>query len=89
MCYLEANEVAEILKKPDRSKPEGQRDHVLLAFLYNTGARIQEALNVRPLDIRFDAPAQVRLLGKGRKERIYPLWPETVALLRAHSRVHL
>jgi site-specific recombinase XerD len=83
MCYLEANEVAEILKKPDRSKPEGQRDHVLLAFLYNTGARIQEALNVRPLDIRFDAPAQVRLLGKGRKERICPLWPETVALLRA------
>ena len=83
MCYLEADEVAEILKQPDRSKPEGQRDHVLLAFLYNTGARIQEALNVRPLDIRFDSPAQVRLFGKGREERICPLWPETVALLRA------
>jgi site-specific recombinase XerD len=83
MCYLEADEVAEILKQPDRTKPEGQRDHVLLAFLYNTGARIQEALNVRPLDIRFDSPAQVRLFGKGRKERICPLWPETVALLKA------
>jgi site-specific recombinase XerD len=66
MCYLEADEVAEILKHPDRTKPEGQRDHVLLAFLYNTGARIQEALNVRPLDIRLDSPAQVRLFGKGR-----------------------
>jgi site-specific recombinase XerD len=83
MCYLEADEVAEILKHPDRTKPEGQRDHVLLAFLYNTGARIQEALNVRPLDIRLDSPAQVRLFGKGRKERICPLWPETVALLKA------
>jgi site-specific recombinase XerD len=83
MCYLEAGEVAEILKQPDRSKLEGQRDHVLLAFLYNTGARIQEALNVHPLDIRFESPAQVRLFGKGRKERISPLWPETVALLKA------
>jgi site-specific recombinase XerD len=83
VCYLEANEVSEILKQPDRSKPEGQRDHVFFAFLYNTGARIQEALNVRPSDIRFESPAQVRLFGKGRKERICPLWPETVALLRA------
>jgi site-specific recombinase XerD len=83
MCYLEADEVAEILKQPDRSKPEGHRDHVLLAFLYNTGARIQEALDVRPSDIRFESPAQVRLFGKGRKERICPLWPETVALLKA------
>jgi len=66
MCYLEADEVAEILKQPNRSKPEGHRDHVLLAFLYNTGARIQEALDVRPSDIRFESPAQVRLFGKGR-----------------------
>jgi site-specific recombinase XerD len=83
MCYLEADEVAEILKQPDRSKREGQRDHVLLAFLYNTGARIQEALDVRPSDLRFESPAQVRLYGKCRKERICPLWPETVALLKA------
>ena len=83
MCYLEADEVAEILKQPDRSKLEGQRDHTLLAFLYNTGARIQEALEVRLSDLRFESPAQVRLFGKGRKERICPLWPETVALLKS------
>jgi site-specific recombinase XerD len=83
MCYLEADEVAEILKQPDRSKAQGQRDHTLFAVLYNTGARIQEALDVRPSDIRFDSPAQVRLFGKCRKERICPLWPETVALLKA------
>lgn len=83
MCYLEADEVAEILRQPDRSKMEGQRDHTLLAFLYNTGARIQEALNICPTDLRFESPAQVRLFGKGRKERICPLWPETVALITA------
>lgn len=54
-----------------------------LSFLYNTGARIQEALDVCPAAIRFDTPLCVHLMGKGRKERICPLWPETVALLMA------
>ena len=72
-----------ILAQPDRSTLEGQRDHALLAFLYNTGARIQEALDLCPQAIRFDAPACVRLHGKGRKERVCPLWPETVSLLKA------
>ena len=86
MCYLEAEEIAAILKQPERSKPEGQRDHALLAFLYNTGARIQEALNVCPEAIRFESPAHVELFGKGRKTRVCPLWPETVDLLRALRR---
>jgi site-specific recombinase XerD len=83
LCYLEPAEVEAILAQPDRQRLEGQRDHALLAFLYNSGARIQEALNLCPKDIRFEPPAQVRLLGKGRKERICPLWPETAALLAA------
>jgi site-specific recombinase XerD len=83
MCYLEPDEITAILKQPDRSDLEGQRDHALLAFLFNTGARIQEALNVCPQAIRFDPPAQVELFGKGRKTRICPLWPETVELLKA------
>jgi site-specific recombinase XerD len=81
--YLESAEIEAILDQPDRKCVEGQRDHVLLLFLYNTGARIQEALDVCPAAIRFEAPMCVRLFGKGRKERICPLWPETVALLKA------
>lgn len=81
--YLEPDEVKAILAQPDRSTIGGQRDHALLAFLYNTGARIQEALNVCPRAFRFDSPACVRLYGKGRKERVCPLWPETVLLLRS------
>ena len=80
-CYLEPEEVEAILAQPDRSTLEGMRDHVLLSFLYNSGARIQEALDLCPKAIRFAAPNFVRLYGKGRKERICPLWPETVALL--------
>ena len=81
--YLDPIEVEAILAQPDRSTLEGMRDHALLSFLYNSGARIQEALDLRPDAIRFDTPTCVRLYGKGRKERICPLWPETIALLRA------
>jgi site-specific recombinase XerD len=80
---LDEDEITAILAQPNRSKAEGQRDHVLLAVLYNTGARIQEALDLSPQSVRWESPFQVRLLGKGRKERHCPLWPETVALLRA------
>ncbi|WP_417264607.1 tyrosine-type recombinase/integrase [Celeribacter sp.] len=80
--YLEPEELQAILAQPDRSTLTGQRDHTLLSVLYNTGARIQEALDLCPQAIRFDTPACVRLYGKGRKERISPLWPETVDLLR-------
>lgn len=81
--YLDSEEVTAILRQPDCSTLEGQRDHALLAFLYNTGARIQEALNLCPSNIRLANPAQVKLYGKGRKERICPLWPETAELLTA------
>jgi site-specific recombinase XerD len=83
LCYLDVEEVTAILKQPDGSTPEGQRDHALLALLYNTGARIQEALNLCPRDVRFKSPTQIKLFGKGRKERICPIWPETVDLLVA------
>lgn len=82
-CCLESSEIEAILAQPDRNCLEGQRDHALLSFLYNTGARIQEALDVCPGALRFETPLCVHLLGKGRKERICPLWPETVALLKA------
>jgi len=54
-----------------------------LLLLYNTGARVSEALAIRPRDIQLERPRQVRLYGKGRKERICPLWAETATALRA------
>lgn len=81
--YLESEEVAAILGQPDRASAEGQRDHALLSLLYNTGARIQEALDLRPSDLHLNSPGHVRLMGKGRKERIAPLWPETAEVLAA------
>jgi len=83
MCYLESAEVAAILSQPDQSTAGGQRDHTLLSLLYNTGARIQEALDLRPQDIHLKSPAHLRLMGKGQKERISPLCPETAEVVAA------
>jgi integrase/recombinase XerD len=51
--------------------------------LFNTGARVQEILDLRPSDLQLVRPFQGRLRGKGRKERLCPLWPRTVKILRA------
>lgn len=80
--YLERDEVDALLGAIDRTTPLGRRDYALFAFMYNSGARIQEALDLDAIDLQLRRPFHVRLLGKGRKERICPLWPETAQILR-------
>lgn len=80
--YLEPEEVRVLLTKPDRQTAAGIRDYALMLFLYNTGARISEALSVKMSDICLFRPRQVRLHGKGGRDRICPLWKETVAAIQ-------
>ena len=56
----------------------------MLSILYDTGARVQELIDLSAGDVRLDPPAQVRLMGKGRKMRAVPLMHKTVQLLRDH-----
>jgi site-specific recombinase XerD len=79
--YLEPEEARAVIAAVDCRCRDGERDHALLLFLYNTGARVSEALAVRACDLRLERPWQVRLLGKGQKERVCPLWSETVSAL--------
>ena len=83
--YLEYEEIDAILKTIDRTTPQGSRDYALLATMFNTGARVQEVADLRACDLQLTKPFQVRLFGKGRKERYCPLWPQTAAVLRAFS----
>ena len=80
--YLEYEEIQQLLSAVNRSAHDGLRDYALLATLFNTGARVQEMLNVRACDLYLTKPFQVRLLGKGRKERFCPLWSQTADMLR-------
>jgi integrase/recombinase XerD len=82
--YLAKEELAEILAQPDLRTSEGRRDAVLLSVLYDTGARVQELIDLSVGDVRLDSPAQLRLMGKGRKMRAVPLMDNTVQLLRDH-----
>jgi integrase/recombinase XerD len=84
--HLELSEVQAILGGIDRSSPDGRRDHVLLSFMFNTGARVGEVVGLQACDLALDSPASVRLHGKGRKDRRCPLWAETAKALRAHLR---
>jgi integrase/recombinase XerD len=82
ITYLEKAEMDALLNAPDQSTDQGRRDHALLLFLYNTGARADEAAQVTVGDLflahssRDHSLVQVR--GKGNKLRRCPLWPQTV-----------
>lgn len=84
VTYLSKQELAEVLAQPDLRTPGGRRDAVLLSVLYDTGARVQELIDLSVGDVRLDPPAQLRLLGKGRKMRAVPLMGNTIQLLRDH-----
>ena len=84
--YLSKEYLAQILARPDLHTRAGRRDAVLLSVLYDTGARVQELIDLNASDVRLDPPPQVRLMGKGRKMRAVPLMDATVELLRDHRR---
>ena len=79
--YLSAEELEILLSQVDRSTRKGERDYLMLALLYDTGARIQELLDLKPADFHLLSPPFVRVLGKGRKERLCPLLPQTARLV--------
>ena len=84
LCYLDKPEIDALIAAPDTNSQTGRRDHAMLLFLYNTGARASEAVAVTLGDIehRPDGTGSVRLIGKGSKTRSCPLWSTTVEKLK-------
>ncbi len=81
ISYLTEAEMRALLAAPRQSTSQGYRDYVLLLFLYNSGARASEAASLRIQDV--DTQSRfVRIIGKGRKQRVCPLWPVTIGHLR-------
>ena len=82
MTYLEKPEMDAILNVPDRTTAQGARDYSLLLFLYNTGARADEAAKLVISDLAMESSApSVRIVGKAGKVRHCPLWPLTCKVL--------
>ena len=80
--FLSKDEIQAILDAPSTDRWSGQRDRIMLATLYNTGARVSELTGLRVGDLALDGSACVRLHGKGRKDRSVPLWRTTATQLR-------
>lgn len=80
--YLTKEELAEILQQVSVDAVAGRRDDALLRFLHNTGARVQELVDLKASDLRLDSSPSARIFGKGRKERYCPLWRDTARRLR-------
>ena len=82
IAYLSPETVKLLLEQPDINTQSGRRDLTLLSLLYDTGARVQEIVDLRVRDIHFSDCAYVTLTGKGRKSRNVPLLKHTTALIK-------
>lgn len=80
--FLERADVQRLLAALPTKGSRALRDRVLLLFLYNTRARVQETADLRVGQLDLEGSLRVRLHGKGDKWRVCPLWHETAQQLR-------
>jgi site-specific recombinase XerD len=81
IAYLTREAITLLLEMPSTATSSGRRDAVLLSLLYDSGARVQELADLRVGDVRLQAPATIKLTGKGQKTRIVPLMAPMARLL--------
>lgn len=84
VSYLTADTLKAIFSQPDTNTLNGRRDLVLLSLLYDTGARVQELIDLSIRDIRLDEPEIIHLTGKGGKSRHVPIMKPTANNLRQY-----
>ena len=82
--FLSEGAMKKVLSMPDVSKPSGRRDLALLSALYDTGARVQELVDLTVRDVRLESPAVVSIMGKGRKARHVPIMEQTCKILASY-----
>lgn len=86
IIYLEKDAMKALLAAPDQRNVRGRRDLAIMALLYDTGARVQELINLKVKNMRLVKPETVTLFGKGRKTRTIPIMPETAKILEVYMR---
>lgn len=83
VCYLTKTEINSLLNSCKTNTSEGRRDYLMLLLLYNSGMQVSEMISVQVKDtVRGDnGKYYLKINGKGRKERIIPLWRTTTEYL--------
>jgi len=82
--YLSLEGIKLLLEQPDQSSRHGRRDLALLSLMYDSGARVQEMIDLTPAMIKLDTPCTVKLIGKGKKARIVPLLEVQLKFLKRY-----
>lgn len=82
--YTTLDGVRLLLEMPNQDTTTERRDLALLSLMYDTGARVQEIIDLTPLNIRFDYPYTIKLTGKGNKTRIIPLMEAQIRILKIY-----
>ncbi len=82
--YLTLDGVRLLLNQPDKKSLKGRRDLALLSLMYDTGARVQEIIDLTPAALHLDKPTTIRITGKGNKTRIIPLMEAQVNILNSY-----
>ena len=83
--HAEYAEIQAILRGIDRNRPAGRRDVALIGLMFNTGGRVSEIVGLQARDVRLSSSPSVLLRGKGRKDRVCPIWPQTAQLVQTRS----
>ena len=85
IAYMNVEEMEALLRQPDTGTPHGRRDLAMLLLLYDTGARVQELIDMRFSQMRLEGKvATVVVHGKGNKDRLVPLQAETARIIREY-----
>ena len=85
--YLTREELQALLDAPDPRTFSGIRDRAMLHLAFAAGLRVSELVNLRLDQIGSQTPASVHILGKGRRERVLPLWKETAVVIKAWLKI--
>ncbi|MCY4428927.1 MAG: tyrosine-type recombinase/integrase [Rhodospirillales bacterium] len=87
VAWLTQSEIQALLDSPDPRRRDGTRDRAMLHLTYTCGLRVSELTALTLADYDRRAPASVRIMCKGRRERVLPLWKETRLALEAWLRL--
>lgn len=79
--FLTHEEMDAVIDASDERTWSGKRDRILFETMYNTGARVSEIVGLTVSDVKLNPGGTVRIMGKGRKERVLPLWKSTARVL--------
>lgn len=85
--YLTRPELQALLDTPDRRTASGVRDRAMLHLAYACGLRVSELTGLQLDDVELPAADSIHVMGKGRRERVLPLWKETQTVLKDWLRI--